>query len=348
MKFLVVALALPLAFHALTLKGSAKISDEARKLSGKELVDYVNSVQSAWTAKLNPRFAAYPDKVKQKLMGVKNIAVPMEYRVNEVDTILDGVPASFDGRVQWGAMCPSVKNIRDQSSCGSCWAFGAAEAMTDRTCIASQGKFTDPLSADDILACCGFSCGDGCEGGYPIEAWQFWVHKGVVTGGSYQSKSGCMPYPFAPCEHHTNATHYQPCPGQIYPTPKCQKQCQSGYANQYSQDKHYGSSAYSVSSKVAAIQSEVYANGPVEVAYEVYEDFEHYTGGVYVHTAGQLLGGHAVKLLGWGTDSASGLDYWLIANSWNEDWGENGYFRIVRGRDECGIESGVVAGKPKV
>lgn len=74
--------------------------------------------------------------------------------------------------------------------------------------------------------------------------------------------------------------------------------------------------------------------------------FEHYTSGVYVHTAGKNLGGHAVKLIGWGTDA--GTPYWLIANSWNSDWGENGFFRIIRGVNECGIESGGVAGEPKV
>ncbi|CAJ0929405.1 unnamed protein product, partial [Mesorhabditis belari] len=347
MKFLVLAVVGLIAVNAVALKGGRKVNAEAKKLDGLELVNYVNSVQSSWKAELSPKFAQYPNAIKQRLMGVKNIGIPMKYKINQVDTVRADIPASFDSRQQW-PNCPSINNIRDQSSCGSCWAFGAAEAMTDRTCIQSNGAWQDPLSADDILACCGFSCGDGCEGGYPIEAWQFWVHKGVVTGGNYTSKYGCMPYPFAPCEHHTDATHYKPCPADIYPTPKCSKSCAAGWKNSYSQDKQYGKSAYSVSSDVKAIQTEVMTNGPVEVAFEVYADFEQYKSGVYVHTGGSLLGGHAVKLIGWGTDQASNLDYWLIANSWNTDWGEQGYFRIIRGQDECGIESGVVAGLAKV
>ena len=52
-------------------------------------------------------------------------------------------------------------------------------------------------------------------------------------------------------------------------------------------------------------------------------------------------GGHAIRIVGWGVDG--GVDYWKIANSWNPFWGEKGYFRIVRGTDECGIEDDVVA-----
>jgi cathepsin B len=55
-----------------------------------------------------------------------------------------------------------------------------------------------------------------------------------------------------------------------------------------------------------------------------------------------MLGGHAVRLLGYGTEN--NVDYWLIANSWNETWGDNGYFKIRRGTNECGIESDACAG----
>jgi cathepsin B len=58
------------------------------------------------------------------------------------------------------------------------------------------------------------------------------------------------------------------------------------------------------------------------------------------------LGGHAIKIVGWGV-SESGMDYWTVANSWSDEWGMNGFFEIERGVNECGIESGVVAGIPK-
>ena len=82
--------------------------------------------------------------------------------------------------------------------------------------------------------------------------------------------------------------------------------------------------------------------GPVEAAFTVYEDLLHYKSGVYQHVSGKVLGGHAVRMLGWGVEN--GTPYWLIANSWNTDWGDNGYFKIVRGQDECGIEDEINAG----
>jgi len=91
--------------------------------------------------------------------------------------------------------------------------------------------------------------------------------------------------------------------------------------------------------------TEIYTNGPVEAAFDVYADFPTYKSGVYQHVTGDYLGGHAIKILGWGTEN--GTPYWLVANSWNADWGDQGFFKILRGSDECGIEDGVVAGLPK-
>merc|ERR1712066_1048875 len=64
------------------------------------------------------------------------------------------LPEEFDWRTDpRAANCPSVKEIRDQADCGSCWAFGSVEAMTDRICIASNGKDQVHLSAEDVTSC---------------------------------------------------------------------------------------------------------------------------------------------------------------------------------------------------
>lgn len=73
----------------------------------------------------------------------------------------------------------------------------------------------------------------------------------------------------------------------------------------------------------------------------------YFFSGVYQHVKGNKVGGHAVKLLGWGTENNT--DFWWCANSWNTDWGGyGGFFKIKRGTNECNIESDVVAGKPKL
>eukprot|EP00825_Cyclidium_porcatum_P007849 TRINITY_DN1393_c0_g1_i2.p1 TRINITY_DN1393_c0_g1~~TRINITY_DN1393_c0_g1_i2.p1 ORF type:complete len:139 (-),score=27.38 TRINITY_DN1393_c0_g1_i2:243-659(-) len=130
--------------------------------------------------------------------------------------------------------------------------------------------------------------------------------------------------------------------GDTVPTPPCTKACNSQYSKTYSQDIHKGKTAYSVRANVQSIQTELMTNGPAECSFTVYEDFLTYKTGVYQHKTGSELGGHAVKMLGWGVENDTA--YWLIANSWNPDWGDQGYFKIIRGQDECGIESEVVAG----
>ncbi|GMR39832.1 hypothetical protein PMAYCL1PPCAC_10027, partial [Pristionchus mayeri] len=156
-----------------------------------------------------------------------------------------------------------------------------------------------------------------------LKAMKFWVSNGLVTGSNYEAQQGCMPYPFPPCEHHNNGTGYIQCDDIPYDrTPECTKTCQTGYPLTYSQDKHYGKSAYGLSKSVTDIQTEIMLNGPVEAGFDLYEDFEQYYGGIYVHHAGRHIGGHAVKVIGWGVEGTT--PYWLAVNSWNMDWGEKG------------------------
>ncbi|VDM63114.1 unnamed protein product [Angiostrongylus costaricensis] len=254
------------------------------------------------------------------------------------DTRIYESGCSFDARIKW-PHCPSISYIRDQSQC-SCWAISSAEAMSDRVCIASHGNKTVELSADDIMSCC-FECGSGCDGGWPISAWQYFVEMGVVTGGLYGTKV-FPPYEIPPCGIHKNETFYSNCTQEI-DTPDCKTTCQAGYPISYDDDKTYGKTSYDVANSVLAIQKEIMTFGPVVAVFTVYGDFFFYKTGIYKHVSGEAEGGHAVRILGWGQQG--GVPYWLVANSWNTDWGENGYFRILRGSDECGIEDGVVAGQ---
>jgi len=306
------------------------------------MIDYINNLGTTWKAGHNKYFDGLNMESIRNMMGVLEGGPQLEVVTN--DHIPDNdVPAEFDARTQW-PNCPTIGEIRDQSNCGSCWAMGAVEAMSDRICIASKGNDRPHISANDLMSCCR-GCGMGCEGGFPTAAWNYWVKTGLVTGGTYVTKDGCRPYPFPQCEHHINGSK-PACPEKTEPTPKCEKQCQSGYEITYEKDKHFGAKAYSISHDLASIQKEIMTKGPVEVDFNVYEDFLTYKSGVYQHKTGKMLGGHAVRMLGWGEEN--GTPYWIIANSWNEDWGDKGFFKIVRGKNECGIEKDVLGGDPKI
>ena len=82
--------------------------------------------------------------------------------------------------------------------CGCCWAFGTAEAASDRLCISTEGKTIMPLSAQDL---CFNSNPDGCNGGSPMAAWEYVKAKGLVTGKQQKfTATGPDPDPFAGTE----------------------------------------------------------------------------------------------------------------------------------------------------
>jgi cathepsin B len=314
-----------------------------------EFLEIVRSKAKTWTVGRNFH-ESIPESHIRGLMGVHPDA--HKFALPDKKIVLgdlseesgeNNIPDEFDARENW-PHCPTISEIRDQGSCGSCWAFGAVEAMSDRVCIHSEGKLNFHFSADDLVSCC-HTCGFGCNGGFPGAAWSYWTRKGIVSGGSFGSNQGCRPYEIAPCEHHVNGTR-PPCDGEHGKTPRCKHVCQSSYGVDYNKDKHYGSKSYSVENHVVSIQKEIMNNGPVEGAFTVYEDLILYKDGVYQHVHGKQLGGHAIRILGWGEER--GVPYWLIANSWNTDWGNNGFFKILRGQDHCGIESQISAGLPKL
>ncbi|XP_047335685.1 cathepsin B-like protease 2 [Impatiens glandulifera] len=269
------------------------------------IIELINgNPKAGWKADMNPKFYNFTVSQFKRLLGVKptpahafrGIPIVVHPRTSDL-------PAEFDARTAW-PQCHTIGRILDQGHCGSCWAFGAVESLSDRFCI--QYNMNISLSVNDILACCGFLCGSSCDGGYPIYAWRYFKHHGVVT-------EECDPY-----FDSTGCSH----PGcePAYDTPKCSRKCVNTNML-WKKSKHFSVSAYRVGSDPHSIMAEVYKNGPVEVAFTVYEDFAHYKSGVYKHITGDVMGGHAVKLIGWGT-SADGEDYWLLANQWNTGWGD--------------------------
>ncbi|KRZ61888.1 Cathepsin B-like cysteine proteinase 3 [Trichinella nativa] len=232
------------------------------------------------------------------------------------------LPFEMDARKRW-PQCKYIGFVRDQANCGSCWAVSSASVMTDRICIESVAAKQPLLSEEELVSCCKI-CGYGCDGGYPDKAFIYWATRGIPTGGPYGSTKGCKPYSIGSNSEDEAET------------PLCTRQCINEYPYILSQDRHFGEKPYWVNSNEEQIMQELYENGPVVVAFNVYEDFMYYVKGVYEHRFGKFLGGHAVKLIGWGIENSK--KYWLISNSWNTTWGENGFFKIIRGKNCCAIE----------
>ena len=107
-------------------------------------------------------------------------------------------------------------------------------------------------------------------------------------------------------------------------------------AKQYSLGVVGGS--VNISTNETDLKQAIYVNGPVSVAFEVVNGFRDYNSGVYVSKVclnGPSDVNHAVLAVGYGTED--GIDYWLIKNSWGAAWGDNGFFKMQRGVNMCGV-----------
>ena len=127
------------------------------------------------------------------------------------------------------------------------------------------------------------------------------------------------------CAHHVTSKTMPSCDDAKQVAPTCTKKCVDDATRTYSKDKHYATSSYGFPS-IDNIKADIVKHGTVTAAFTVYEDFLTYKSGVYQHTTGKALGGHAIKTIGWGTED--GEDYWLCVNSWNNTWGDKGTFKI--------------------
>jgi len=283
---------------------SATLFDENSLVHDDALIAHINSSGASWTAGKNARFEGMTFGDAKKLVGTKMNRPLNEDWAPHADLRLNAIPTEFDGRTQWPSC---IHPVRDQQQCGSCWAFGATEALSDRICIAGGPNVI--LSPQDLVSC--NSGNYGCDGGYLDVAWQYMASTGVELDSAFPYTSGGGVAP--PCGDHMSV-----------------------------KPRYYAKAVKSYGPAQATIQTELMTNGPLEVAFNVYQDFFNYKSGVYTHKTGGLAGGHAVKAIGWGV--LNGVPYWLIMNSWGTSWGAQGLFMIKRGTNECGIESNVIGG----
>lgn len=300
--------------------------------------DINSDKSSTWRARFNPRFRNAREEDVKRMLATS--PPPTEGYTKEEQQIVNRyeqqqkdkkIPSHFDSRSKW-PHC--IHPIRDQGECGSCWAFSASEVLSDRFCIysnrsASHQNVNVVLAPQDLVSCDYMDL--GCGGGNPVTAWLFMEEWGIVP-------EWCFPY----VSGQKNGT-----------VPSClhQNTCKNSKKT-FDSQKYYVESTWHVCpwveywKRVETMQKEIMKNGPIQGTMYVYKDFMHYASGVYKHTKGHYLGGHAIKIVGWGSENNS--PYWLVANSWGFSWGMNGFFKILRGSNECGIESECRTGSPNL
>ena len=88
------------------------------------------------------------------------------------------------------------------------------------------------------------------------------------------------------------------------------------------------------------MKREIYHRGPITCSIPVPDALLNYTGGVFEDTTGAEIPDHVISVTGYGVDRATGKKYWQIRNSWGTYWGEEGFFRVIRGQNNLVLENG--------
>lgn len=305
-----------------------------------QIAEEVNKMNAGWTAQAPSKFFQKSFSELKTMYGAPSFKrqsiLPLKERLSS-----SPAPESFDSRVAW-PKCLSIQEVPDQSTCNADWALASASTMSDRLCIGSGQTDQSRISAQDLIECCK-TCGDGCGFGMPDFAWDYYQKSGVVTGWFYGDTESCKPYGLPACTHFRPSTKYPPC-GKPTETPACKRTCQASSGKSYWSDIRKCKHSYSLFGEMAMVD-DISNFGPVTATFVLYEDFLTYKSGIYRYTTGKNLGMVTGRVIGYGIEN--GVKYWLVAMSWNETWGDNGYVKILRGVQEVDIESEIVTGEMK-
>ena len=217
-----------------------------------------------------------------------------------------------------------TKNQHIPQYCGSCWAFSAASSVSDRLRLMTKGAWPTQELAPQVLVNC-VASSHGCHGGSMESAYKYMKENGIP-------EEGCMRYT-ADDNECTDFNICRDC-GHRYPCHAVQN-----YTKYYVEE--YGSVRGEEN-----MMKEIYARGPITCAISVPDDLLEYKGGIYKDTTGSKIPQHGISVVGWGEEN--GEKYWIVRNSWGTYWGEKGWFRVVRGEDNLGIESRCSWAVPKI
>lgn len=213
-------------------------------------------------------------------------------------------PASVD----W-VTADKVSSVKNQGQCGDCWSFAATAAVEGAYAIHEKNTAVS-LSEQQLLDCSSTNKGFGncgCNGGFAQNAFHYLIK---LSGGiqSYDS------YPYTGTQHSCSYN---------------------------SADKVTGITSCTVvqEGSESSLQQAVASYGPTAVGIDASSmSFQLYSSGVYYNpTCSSKNLDHAVLVAGYGSESDGG-DYWLVKNSWGTSWGESGYIKMARNKNNnCGI-----------
>jgi len=235
-----------------------------------------------------------PEEFKQ-LLGY----IPSDSPVEDVFPRQNIVaPEKFDWRSQ-----NRVTPVKDQKSCGSCWAFATTENIESVYMIANNIDSTSmsPLSVQEIVDC---DTGDsGCNGGAPQTAYKYVISAGGLETNAdypYTAKNGrCA---FDKTKVYTSILNWK-------------------YATQ--------------SANESEMQSNAITYGPLAICVDASKGWQDYTGGILMASSCGTSHDHCVQAVGW--DTTGSVPYWIVRNSWGNNWGESGYIRLQFGKNTCAL-----------
>jgi len=213
--------------------------------------------------------------------------------------------------------------------CGSCWAHAATSALSDRIKIMRNASWPDFNISPQVLISCGPN--DGCHGGDSGDANAYMAKQDGITDET------CSIYRARGHDNGLPCSNLEIC-----------ENCDRGAAECNTPDKfyrfrvdEYGDVEGTGQEQVDNMAAEIYHRGPIACGIAVPEDLYHnYTGGIYYDTSNNTEIEHDISVVGYGHDEETGWDYWIVRNSWGTYWGEKGYFRLRKGVNNIGIESG--------
>lgn len=228
-----------------------------------------------------------------------------QYSAKSDQSLVKDVPPQHD----WRTHKPSVFSpVRDQGSCGGCWAFSVIESMETQYAL-KHGKLLE-LSPQQLIDCAGTPADHGCQGGNLFETLQ-WLNNSkqpVVLEKMYpyKGKNGN-------CKRFNSTSN----------TVTVSNFTHGSY--------HWDESP---------MLSMLYSHGPLSVAVDA-TSWQDYMGGIIQHHCYDMYDNHAVQIVGY--DTTGDVPYYMVRNSWGKSWGLNGYVNIRIGNNLCGIANTVAS-----